>query len=148
MGNNSAEQSPRGAETFTIDAAMVKHVAYLVRLGILEEEAQAFSHQFTDIIDYFHLLNEVNTDEVPPASEISSTRSVMPKVPLEVPPEVPVPRSGREPAGAKRPAAAPSAALSVRADEVRPSMPREDFLKNVPRVEGAFVRVPQVFGEE
>ena len=136
------------AKSFSIDTDMVRHVAYLVRLGILEEEAQAFSHQFTAIIDYFHLLNEVNTDDVPPASETSSTRNVMPKVPLEVPPEVPVPaaapRSGREPAGAKR----PSAALSVRADEVRASMPREDFLKNVPQAEGAFVQVPQVFGEE
>ena len=97
---------------FTIDADMVKHVAFLVRLGILEEEAQAFSHQFTEIIDYFHLLNEVDTSDVPPASETSSTRNVM------------------------------------RADEVRPSMPREDFLKNVPHPEGAFVKVPQVFGEE
>lgn len=97
---------------FTIDADMVKHVAFLVRLGIRGEEAQAFSHQFTEIIDYFHLLNEVDTSDVPPASETSSTRSVM------------------------------------REDEVRPSMLREDFLKNVPHPEGAFVRVPQVFGEE
>jgi aspartyl-tRNA(Asn)/glutamyl-tRNA(Gln) amidotransferase subunit C len=63
--------------SFTIDADMVKHVAFLVRLGIREEEAQAFSHQFSAIIDYFHLLNEVDTQDVPPASEISSTRSVM-----------------------------------------------------------------------
>ena len=105
---------------FTIDADMVKHVAFLVRLGITEEEATAFSPQLAAIIDYFHLLNEVDTSDVPPASETSSTRNVMPKVP----------------------------ALSVRADEVRPSMPREDFLKNVPHPEGAFVKVPQVFGEE
>ena len=97
---------------FTIDADMVKHVAFLVRLGITEEEATAFSPQLAAIIDYFHLLNEVDTSDVPPASETSSTRNVM------------------------------------RADEVRPSMPREDFLKNVPHPEGAFVKVPQVFGEE
>jgi aspartyl-tRNA(Asn)/glutamyl-tRNA(Gln) amidotransferase subunit C len=97
---------------FTIDADMVKHVAFLVRLGILEEEAQAFSHQFTAIIDYFHLLNEVDTQAVKPASETSNTRSVM------------------------------------RPDEVRPSMPRQDFMKNVPHPDGAFVQVPQVFGEE
>ncbi len=42
--------------SFTIDADMVKHVAFLVRLGIQEEQAQAFSHQFSAIIDYFHLL--------------------------------------------------------------------------------------------
>ena len=50
--------------------------------------------------------------DVKPASETSSTRSVM------------------------------------RADQVRPSMPREDFLKNVPHRDGAFVQVPLVFGEE
>jgi aspartyl-tRNA(Asn)/glutamyl-tRNA(Gln) amidotransferase subunit C len=62
---------------FTMDAEMVSHVAFLVRLGILEEEAQAFSHQFTAIIDYFNLLNEVDTSNVPPACETSNTRSVM-----------------------------------------------------------------------
>ena len=99
-------------ETFSIDADMVKHVAFLVRLGIREEEARAFSHQFTAIIDYFHLLNEVDTANVPPASETSSTRSVM------------------------------------RADEVQPSIPRQDFLKNVPHRDGDYVQVPLVFGEE
>lgn len=97
---------------FSIDADMVKHVAFLVRLGIREEEAQAFSHQFTAIIDYFHLLNEVETQNVPPACESSSTRNVL------------------------------------RADKVRPSMPREDFLKNVPQRNGDTVQVPLVFGEE
>ena len=99
-------------EQFSIDAEMVKHVAYLVRLGIEEQEAQAFSHQFTEIIDYFHLLNEVDTETVIPASETSNTRSVM------------------------------------REDEVRPSMPLQDFLKNVPHAKGDSVQVPLVFGEE
>lgn len=98
--------------SFAIDADIVKHVAFLVRLGIQEEEAQAFSHQFTSIIDYFRLLNEVDTGTVPPASETSNTRGVM------------------------------------RADEVHPSMPRQDFLKNVPQRDGDYVQVPQVFGEE
>ena len=97
---------------FTIDADMVKHVAFLVRLGIQEEEAQAFSHQFTAIIDYFHLLNEVDTQDVKPACETSNVRSVM------------------------------------RADQVQPSMPHQDFMKNVPHPEGAFVQVPLVLGEE
>ena len=97
---------------FTIDADMVKHVAFLVRLGIQEDEAQAFSHQFTAIIDYFHLLNEVDTQNVKPACETSNTRSVM------------------------------------RPDEVQPSMTRQDFMKNVPHQDGAFVQVPQVFDEE
>ena len=97
---------------FTIYADMVKHVAFLVRLGIQEDEAQAFSHQFTAIIDYFNLLNEVDTQNVKPACETSNTLSVM------------------------------------RPDEVRPSMPRQDFMKNVPHPDGAFVQVPLVFDEE
>ena len=103
---------PEPAKSFTIDADMVKHVAFLVRLGILEEQAQAFSHQFTAIIDYFHLLNEVDTQEVKPACETSNTTSVM------------------------------------RPDVVQPSMPRPDFMKNVPHQNGSFVQVPLVFDEE
>jgi aspartyl-tRNA(Asn)/glutamyl-tRNA(Gln) amidotransferase subunit C len=97
---------------FTIDADTVRHVAFLVRLGIQEEEARAFSHQFTSIIDYFHLLNEVDTEAVIPACETSTTRNVL------------------------------------REDEVQPSMPRADFLKNVPHQDGENVQVPLVFGEE
>jgi aspartyl-tRNA(Asn)/glutamyl-tRNA(Gln) amidotransferase subunit C len=96
----------------TIDAGTVRYVAYLVRLGIQEEEAAAFAPQLNAIIDYFHLLNEVDTGDVPPACETSNTHSVM------------------------------------RADEVRPSMPRQDFLKNVPHTDGDHVQVPLVFGEE
>ncbi len=104
--------NPSSKTTFTIDAEMVKHVAYLVRLGITDEEAQAFSPQLTEIIDYFHLLNEVDTGSVIPTSQTSSLRSVM------------------------------------REDQVQPSMPREDFLKNVPHPKGDLVQVPQVFGDE
>jgi len=105
-----AKKKPHPA--FSIDTDMVKHVAALVRLGILEEDARAFSGQFTAIIDYFHMLNEVDTRDVPPATESASARSVM------------------------------------RQDQVQPSMDREDFLKNVPNRDGAFVQVPQVFDEE
>ena len=56
---------------------MVKHIAFLVRIGITEEEAIAFSKQVSPIIDYFHLLNEVDTSDVPSAAETSNTRNVM-----------------------------------------------------------------------
>jgi len=95
-----------------IDTNTVRHVAYLVRLGIDEDEAKTYSQQFTSIIDYFHLLNEVDTANIPPACETSTTRSVM------------------------------------RADEIRPSMPREEFLKNVPHRSGDHIQVPLVFDEE
>ena len=97
---------------FKIDVDMVKHVAFLVRLGISEEEAQAFSKQFTSIIDYFHLLNEVDTRDTPSAAQTAGVQNLM------------------------------------REDVVTPSMPREDFLQNVPQREGGFVKVPLVLGEE
>ena len=62
----TSREQPRSTET--IGTEMVKHVALLVRLGITEEEAREFSHQFNAIIDYFHLLNEVDTASVPPAN--------------------------------------------------------------------------------
>jgi aspartyl-tRNA(Asn)/glutamyl-tRNA(Gln) amidotransferase subunit C len=98
--------------SFSIDTVMVKHVAFLVRLGIEEDEAQAFSRQFSSIIDYFHLLNEVDTQNVPPACDTSNVRNIL------------------------------------RADEVHPSMPREDFFRNVPHRDGDYVKVPQIFDED
>lgn len=63
--------------TQKIDTDMVKHVARLVRLGISEEEAQKFSGQFSSIIGYFNMLNEVNTEMVPPASDITNNKNVL-----------------------------------------------------------------------
>ncbi len=96
----------------TIDTKTVKHVANLVRLGISEEEAQTFSGQFSSIIDYFNMLNEVNTENVPPASDIANAENVL------------------------------------REDEVKPSMSKEEFLKNAPQTERGYVKAPTVLGDE
>ena|SRR5688572_15350144 len=96
----------------TIDTKTVKHIAMLVRLGISEEEAQAFSGQFSSIIDYFNMLNEVDTENVLPASEITNNTNVL------------------------------------REDVVKPSMNREEFLKNAPYSERGYVKVPTVLGDE
>jgi aspartyl-tRNA(Asn)/glutamyl-tRNA(Gln) amidotransferase subunit C len=60
-----------------IDTNTVKHMAYLVRLGITEEEARKFSGQFTSIIDYFNMLNEVDTENIPPASDIANAKNIL-----------------------------------------------------------------------
>jgi len=98
--------------TQTIDTKTVKHIATLVRLGISEEEAQKFSGQFSSIIDYFNMLNEVDTDNVTPASDIANAENVL------------------------------------REDVVKPSMSRDEFLKNAPNSEGGYVKVPTVLGDE
>jgi len=61
----------------TIDTKTVKHVAFLVRLGISDEEAEKFSGQFSSIIDYFNMLNEVDTDNIVPASDIANAENVL-----------------------------------------------------------------------
>ncbi len=96
----------------TIETNTVKHVAYLVRLGISEEEAGKFSSQFSSIIDYFNMLNEVDTENVPPASDIVNAENIL------------------------------------REDVARPSMSREEFLKNAPQSERGYVKVPTVLGDE
>jgi aspartyl-tRNA(Asn)/glutamyl-tRNA(Gln) amidotransferase subunit C len=58
------------------------------------------------------MLNEVNTENVVPASDISNNKNVL------------------------------------REDVVKPSMDREEFLKNVPNREDGYVKVPTVLGEE
>lgn len=102
----------RGLMSQTIDTKTVKHVATLVRLGISEEEAQTFSGQFSSIIEYFNMLNEVDTENVTPASDIANAENVL------------------------------------REDVIKPSMDREEFLKNAPKSERGYVKVPTVLGDE
>lgn len=68
---SSSQATPR------IDVDMVKHIAFLVRLGITHEEALAFSPQLTAIIDYFNLLSEVDTSEVAPTTQLPGLRNVL-----------------------------------------------------------------------
>ena len=98
--------------TQTIDTQTVKHIATLVRLGISEEEAQTFSGQFSPILDYFNMLNEVDTENVLPASDIANAENVLHE------------------------------------DVVKPSMSREEFLKNAPNSERGYVKVPTVLSDE
>ena len=81
-------------------------------IDISDEEAEKFSEQFSSIIEYFNMLNEVDTDDVSPASDIANAENVL------------------------------------REDVVKPSMSREEFLKNAPNSERGYVKVPTVLGDE
>jgi len=98
--------------TQAINANTVKHVANLVRIGISDEEAEKFSGQFSAIIEYFDMLNEVDTENVPPACDFANAENVL------------------------------------REDIVRPSMNRDEFLKNAPQTLRGYVKVPTVLGDE
>lgn len=60
-----------------VDEKLVKEIAFLARLDLSEEETKMFVSQFKDILDYVSVLNEVNTENIPPAYLSSANKSVM-----------------------------------------------------------------------
>jgi aspartyl-tRNA(Asn)/glutamyl-tRNA(Gln) amidotransferase subunit C len=60
----------------SIGVDMVHYIARLVRLEISTEQAEVFSQQFSQIIEYFQMLNEVDTREVKPAYENTSLKNI------------------------------------------------------------------------
>lgn len=62
---------------FQVDEKLVKEIASLARLDLSREEIEMFVSQFKDILDYISNLNEVDTDNVPPAYLSSANKSVM-----------------------------------------------------------------------
>ncbi len=59
-----------------VDEKLVREIASLARLDLSQEETEMFVSQFKDILDYVSILNEVNTETVPPAYLSSANRSV------------------------------------------------------------------------
>ena len=59
-----------------VDEKLVKEIASLARLDLTQEETEMFVSQFKDILDYVSILNEVDTENVPPAYLSSANKSV------------------------------------------------------------------------
>ena len=59
-----------------VDEKLVREIASLARLDLTEEETAMFVNQFKDILDYVSVLNEVDTESVPPAYLSSANKSV------------------------------------------------------------------------
>jgi aspartyl-tRNA(Asn)/glutamyl-tRNA(Gln) amidotransferase subunit C len=59
-----------------VDKKLVKEIASLARLDLSQEETAMFVSQFKDILDYVSILNEVDTENVPPAYLSSANKSV------------------------------------------------------------------------
>lgn len=64
------------AEEVRVDEKLVQEIASLARLDLSREETEIFVSQFRDILDYVSILNEVDTENVPPAYLSSTNRSV------------------------------------------------------------------------
>jgi aspartyl-tRNA(Asn)/glutamyl-tRNA(Gln) amidotransferase subunit C len=59
-----------------VDEKLVKEIASLARLDLTNEETAMFVSQFKDILDYISILNEVDTENVPPAYLSTANKSV------------------------------------------------------------------------
>lgn len=55
----------------------VKHIARLGRLGLSDAEIKKFSTQLTDILRYVEILNEVDTKNIEPTSQVTGLQNVM-----------------------------------------------------------------------
>lgn len=57
-----------------IDREQVRHIAYLVRLDLTDEEVEMFSAQLSTIVDYFDRLAEVDVAGAPPYHQPQMSR--------------------------------------------------------------------------
>lgn len=55
----------------------VKHVADLAKLGLTEEETETYREQLSTILDYFVMLQRLDTDAIPPTATVLPLRNIM-----------------------------------------------------------------------
>jgi len=55
----------------------ILHIAKLARLNLNENEIDKFTGQFQDILGYIDMLNELDTDDVLPTSQVTGLLNVM-----------------------------------------------------------------------
>lgn len=55
----------------------VLHIALLARLGISEAEVERFREQLSNILENFEILQEVDTEDVPPTAQSIALQNVM-----------------------------------------------------------------------
>lgn len=55
----------------------VEHVAMLARLELTEEEVATYTEQLNSILDYAAMLEQLNTDEIPPTAHAVPIHNVL-----------------------------------------------------------------------
>jgi aspartyl-tRNA(Asn)/glutamyl-tRNA(Gln) amidotransferase subunit C len=55
----------------------VLHIAELAKLALTEEETALFAEQLSQILDYFEVLNELDTSALPPTAQAIYRRNVL-----------------------------------------------------------------------
>jgi aspartyl-tRNA(Asn)/glutamyl-tRNA(Gln) amidotransferase subunit C len=57
----------------------VRHIAWLARLGLSDEEVEKFSLQLSNILENVEILQQVDTTNVPPATHTIPLQNVLRK---------------------------------------------------------------------
>lgn len=60
-----------------LDLATVEHIAALARLGLTPEEKERLRDQLSSVLDHISMLQEVDTDAIPPTAQVIELQSVM-----------------------------------------------------------------------
>lgn len=55
----------------------VRHIAWLARLAVTDEEVERFRAELSVILDHFSVLRSLNTDHVPAAAHASQLETVL-----------------------------------------------------------------------
>ncbi|HZP26573.1 MAG TPA: Asp-tRNA(Asn)/Glu-tRNA(Gln) amidotransferase subunit GatC [Dehalococcoidia bacterium] len=55
----------------------VRHIATLARVGVSDEDVRKFQEQLSQILDYFQVLNAIDTTDVPPTAHTLLLHNVM-----------------------------------------------------------------------
>src|SRR5271155_4547217 len=101
----------------TVSQQDVERVAELANVALTSSEKAGMLRDLNSVLDYFAQLNELDTSDVPPMTQVAAQLS----------------EGGPDPA-----------AISLRADEVAPSLNRERVLDCAPDTDGIFFKVPKV----
>lgn len=54
----------------------IKHVAKLAKLELTSDEVGKFKEQLSEVLNYFQILNEVETNEIEPTSQVTGLENV------------------------------------------------------------------------
>jgi len=95
----------------------VAYVAELAHLELTAEERARMLRDLNSILGYIDRLNQLDTANVEPMAQVAS-------------------RYGTKDAG--------DFAGAMRPDELRPCLPHEEALRNAPKSDGVFFKVPKV----
>jgi aspartyl-tRNA(Asn)/glutamyl-tRNA(Gln) amidotransferase subunit C len=60
-----------------LSRAKVEHVAELAKLGLTEEEKKKFCEQLSAILEYAEMLQELDTEAIPPTATVLPLQNVM-----------------------------------------------------------------------